>query len=173
MTAAIAAHPKRGRFSFLRRKKNKTETPVDSKKEDVFETPPPSPTSYTPEPKEESRQAERSKKAFTKDGIPVVTGDNPDDFVPSDVRKTTPGGSAVTKAQSKKSRVAHRNIVALDKAPTARESAFSGPPRYDWIDVVSAELVVPLCSFPLLSMVEVNDSCLEEFELFQSLYSCF
>jgi hypothetical protein len=25
----------------------------------------------------------------------------------------------------------------LDKAPTAREAAFGGPPRYDWIDIVS------------------------------------
>ena len=149
MTSEIATRPKSGRFSFLRRKKNKTGTPADSKKEVVFETPPPSPTSDRPEPVEKSHQAEHSKKSFTKDGVPVVTGDNPDDFVPSDVRQTTPVGPAVTKARSKKSRAAHRNFVTLDKAPTARESAFSGPPRYDWIDVVSDVLIALRCLFPL------------------------
>lgn len=27
--------------------------------------------------------------------------------------------------------------IILDHAPSAREAAFSGPPRYDWIDIVS------------------------------------
>ena len=30
-----------------------------------------------------------------------------------------------------------RTQVRLEQAPTARESAFGGPPRYDWIDIVS------------------------------------
>ena len=35
--------------------------------------------------------------------------------------------------------VAIRQSKVLDKAPTAREAAFAGPPRYDWIDIVSTE----------------------------------
>lgn len=30
----------------------------------------------------------------------------------------------------------------LLKPPTAREAAYGGPPRYDWIDIVSSSLVV-------------------------------
>ena len=32
--------------------------------------------------------------------------------------------------------IAIRQSKVLDKAPTAREAAFRGPPRYDWIDIV-------------------------------------
>lgn len=35
------------------------------------------------------------------------------------------------------SRLPNRSYVRLEKPPTAREAAFSGPPRYDWIDIVS------------------------------------
>jgi hypothetical protein len=30
-----------------------------------------------------------------------------------------------------------RQKVRLDQAPTARQAAFGGPPRYDWMDIVS------------------------------------
>ena len=30
-----------------------------------------------------------------------------------------------------------KKSILLTKAPAARDSAFSGPPRYDWIDIVS------------------------------------
>lgn len=36
-----------------------------------------------------------------------------------------------------KGKVPIRNRVELLKPPTAREAAFGGPPRYDWIDIVS------------------------------------
>ena len=42
-----------------------------------------------------------------------------------------------TPDRSRSSRRGHRGTVVLDRAPTAKESAFSGPPRYDWVDVVS------------------------------------
>lgn len=44
-------------------------------------------------------------------------------------------------ASSRKSKLPFRSEVILDKAPTARESAFGGPPRYDWIDIVSLLLL--------------------------------
>ena len=42
-------------------------------------------------------------------------------FPASDALKTTPG----------------RSRRELQKPPTAREAAYGGPPRYDWIDIVS------------------------------------
>jgi hypothetical protein len=36
-----------------------------------------------------------------------------------------------------------RQKVRLDQAPTAREAAFGGPPRYDWMDIVSE--IIPFC----------------------------
>lgn len=43
----------------------------------------------------------------------------------------TPDGSRSSRRGSR------MQTVVLDRAPTARESAFSGPPRYDWVDIVS------------------------------------
>lgn len=133
MTGATATRPKKGLLSRFK-KKNKKDTLAKPEQP----TPPPS-----PEPQDEPKS--KPKKSFTKKGVPVVTGDNPDDFNPSDVRKTTPGEPAVssksmkksTKKSMKKSKKGPRpNSIVLDKAPTARESAFGGPPRYDWIDIV-------------------------------------
>ena len=45
-------------------------------------------------------------------------------FPASDALKTTPG----------------RSRRELQKPPTAREAAYGGPPRYDWIDIVSATI---------------------------------
>ena len=46
--------------------------------------------------------------------------------------------------KQRKSRVPDLHEVKLDQAPTAREAAFGGPPRYDWIDIVSALNETPL-----------------------------
>lgn len=35
-----------------------------------------------------------------------------------------------------KSKLPIRKEMKLEKAPAAREAAFGGPPRYDWIDIV-------------------------------------
>jgi len=137
---------KKGLFSRFRKKDKKDKTEKSSSKVEKVEEPTPPPS---PEPQEESRQS-KSKKSFTKEGIPVVTGDNPDDFVPSDARKTIPGEPAVTKSKkkSKKKKAPPNTSIILDHAPTARQSAFSGPPRYDWIDVVRRlSLIVVLLAF--------------------------
>ena len=47
--------------------------------------------------------------------------------------------------KQRKSRVPELQEVKLDQAPTAREAAFGGPPRYDWIDIVSASKGDALC----------------------------
>jgi hypothetical protein len=39
-------------------------------------------------------------------------------------------------ASHKKADPEHHHAVVNDQAPSAREAAFSGPPRYDWMDIV-------------------------------------
>jgi hypothetical protein len=143
---ATSSKKKKGLLSRFKKKKDKTETTKEEQPEPVEPTPPPS-----PEPsQEEPRQTSKSKKSVTSKGIPVVTGDNPDDFNPSDVRKTLGGPKVTSKSLKKemkksKKKAPRPNSVVLDKAPTAREAAFSGPPRYDWIDVVR-------CRFPMMPL---------------------
>jgi hypothetical protein len=49
-----------------------------------------------------------------------------------------------------KSHLPIRETVTLTKPPTAQEAAFGGPPRFDWIDIVSFKHCSPRFS-PLLS----------------------
>jgi hypothetical protein len=135
---ATSTKKKKGLFSRFR-KKNKGKSVKEEKPLEA--TPPPSPQ---PTQDEEPRQSKKPEKSFTKEGIPVITADNPDDFQASDVRKTTPGQPAVTKSKKagkSKKRSPRPGSVVLDHAPTAREAAFGGPPRYDWIDVETAAAV--------------------------------
>lgn len=111
--------------------------------------------------------AAMAAKSVGKDGRPVITSYNAHQFNPSDVRdedvlptssSSIPSGSppttpdrvrstrssrsngtngSYTPDRSRASRRGHRETVVLNRAPTAKESAFSGPPRYDWVDVVS------------------------------------
>jgi hypothetical protein len=120
-----APRQKKGLFSRLRRSKKDK-----SKQTEEFEK------------REESPRPWAGKNsATTRDGVPVVTGSNPDGFLPSDVRQTVPGGPTITGSKSKKqSKMSSRRKpqkVVLTEPPSARESAFGGPPRYDWIDIVS------------------------------------
>jgi len=62
--------------------------------------------------------------ATSRDGVPVISSDYGDHFRPSDV------GSQQSSTGFKESR-AHT-------VPNLRDSAYSGLPRYDWIDVESA-----------------------------------
>ena len=134
MATETATRPKRSFFGLRRNKKDKKGSVKAStvEKKEVEEKAPAS----APEPEKAPTKSQKKsvKKSVTRSGIPVVTGDNPDDFVPSDVVKTTPEGPIQSKSLKRGPR---RGTVVLDAAPTARESAYSGPPRYDWIDVVS------------------------------------
>jgi hypothetical protein len=47
------------------------------------------------------------------------------------------GMSAQDIHRKNKSRLPWRSSVEISKPPSAREAAFGGPPRYDWIDIVS------------------------------------
>lgn len=58
----------------------------------------------------------------------------------SETRIVTPSSTSskpVSVKGRKRSKLPFREEVTLDRAPTAREAAFAGPPRYDWIDIVS------------------------------------
>jgi hypothetical protein len=70
-------------------------------------------------------------KSVTRDGVPVISSTAGEDqkFKPSQVR---PNKSVVKNGKNYA-----RKSVILESAPAARDSAFSGPPRYDWIDIVS------------------------------------
>jgi len=56
-------------------------------------------------------------------------------------RSNGTGGSPYTPDRSKSSRRGTRQTIVLDRPPTAKESAFSGPPKYDWVDVETAAAV--------------------------------
>jgi len=82
-----------------------------------------------------------------RDGSPTVV--SPESAVSTEnrINDNQPAGSRVisrnqsnnprTQKIRKRSKLPWREEVMLDKAPTAREAAFGGPPRYDWIDIVS------------------------------------
>ena len=53
------------------------------------------------------------------------------------LRKSAAAEEAKRKRPPTKSRYAKREMVPLEKPPPAAEAAFAGPPRYDWIDIVS------------------------------------
>lgn len=104
--------------------------------------------------------AAMAARSVGRDGRPVITSYNAHQFHPSDVRdedvsSSSPSGAppstpdrvrstrtastsgSYTPDRSRASRRGHRETVVLDRAPTAKEAAFSGPPKYDWVDVVS------------------------------------
>lgn len=71
-----------------------------------------------------------NSKSITREGVPVISSVAEHKFKPSDVRQN--------KQQSvKNGQKFERKSVILEQAPAARDAAFNGPPRYDWIDIVS------------------------------------
>lgn len=74
------------------------------------------------------------QSSVTREGVPVLTSKNVDQFNPSDVHQTEPAPKGGVFRRKNRS----RQEVILEKPPAAREAAFAGPPRYDWIDIVSS-----------------------------------
>jgi hypothetical protein len=72
-----------------------------------------------------------NSKSVTRDGVPVISTGDDHKFKPSDVRQ-----NKSHKVKKNGQKFATKSII-LEQAPAAREAAFSGPPRYDWIDIVS------------------------------------
>lgn len=82
----------------------------------------------------------------TREGLPIISS-NADGFKPSEVRQNN--------KRVKKGVTMERKSVILEKAPAARDAAFGGPPRYDWIDIVSyLHLALELVVVPLF-----HDTC--------------
>lgn len=106
--------PKR-KTSFMGRfRKNKSK----SNKRD--ESPSPAPTDSSDEQLHVSRE-----------GVPIVTSTNASRFRASDVRPP--------KEERSKG---HRNSVTDHVRVSAKQAAFAGPPRYDWIDIVSRPISI-------------------------------
>jgi len=103
----------------------------------------------------QQQRAEMVARSVARDGTPVITSFNAHQFQPSDVRDEdiaptalSDGAGSPAAATSKpvpsperSTRRGRRHTVTLDKAPTARESAYGGPPKYDWIDIETAAAV--------------------------------
>ena len=101
------------------------ETPHSTSTDDT--EPVEDPTTTTPTPTT-TNNTNKYKGSVSKDGKPVISSVTVDYFRPSDVAgnplKETGRGYRDTRAKS---------------VPTARNSAYTGPPRYDWVDVVRNE----------------------------------
>ena len=73
------------------------------------------------------------KKAYTgpvtSDGTPIISSTTTDGVRPSDVKNYKPEGYKKKRAKT---------------VPTAQDAAFSGPVRYDWVDVVSYSCFIVL-----------------------------
>ena len=94
----------------------------------------------TPSPvaSKEVENTASSPQALTRDGVPIITSDAADDFVPSDVNKEN---AELFQGSSPRKSPRVKKQVVLSKPPPVDESAFQGPPRYDWVDIVSSPLV--------------------------------
>lgn len=113
---------KKGLISRLRRNKKEGKSTKEAQKD------------VEPVLAEESRAPSPSKnlppgQSITRDGAPVISSKSKLGK-PSDVRNSN-------RVSVRNGRKIERKSVILDAAPTARDAAFSGPPRYDWIDIVS------------------------------------
>ena len=83
-----------------------------------------------------------SPKSVSKSGQPIITAFDGGDYNPS-VMKSSDGLDPVSQDQTPKGgNVGNkkRSVMLLKEAPAAKDAAFSGPPRYDWIDIVSDSL---------------------------------
>lgn len=75
-------------------------------------------------------QTQKYNGSVSRDGKPVISSVTAEHFRPSDVAGTS------LKAQGRGYKETRATTV-----PTARNSAFAGPPRYDWVDVESSAAI--------------------------------
>jgi len=68
----------------------------------------------------------------SRDGVPIITSEGADHFVPSAV--SGKNNYAVSGFYTKKD---HNGLNRPRVRPSAKNAAFSGAPRYDWMDIVS------------------------------------
>jgi hypothetical protein len=112
--------PKKGGFLSRFRKSNKSHDKRSSEAAHV-----------TPEKRDLFVQHSQKPELSTRDGVPSSIGNtNGTSFQPSGFG----GGHAHAQRGGA---VRGQPISSNNSPPPAREAAFSGPPRFDWIDVVS------------------------------------
>jgi len=114
------------------RKAEKSEESVEDKREN---TPSPVPIDET-----EEELSEREESIKLEAVVPVATKSDVESK--SEVKSWSSWRSkGKHRKKSKKSKTrsprGKAGMVKLEAPPPAREAAFSGPPRYDWIDIVS------------------------------------
>lgn len=82
------------------------------------------------------RSTTQGKHCQTKsrDGVPIITSDGADYFSPSAVSTKK---NYATDGFYSKSKLSHKGKERPKSRPSARDSAFGGAPRYDWMDIVS------------------------------------
>lgn len=104
-------------------------------------------------------QTQKYNGSVSRDGKPVISSVTAEHFRPSDVAGTS------LKAQGRGYKETRATTV-----PTARNSAFAGPPRYDWVDVVSSILDTILNEF-LLTISKLYSSNLA-FQWLVGVFCC-
>jgi hypothetical protein len=117
-----------GRF----RKVRKAQTPTPSNKNDKRD--------QTPSPPLESYPTATARREGAPSKILVAQSSDSTalDAVKSPTTPIDPWDRVTRETKSKlKSSLPIRESVTLSKPPSAQEAAFGGPPRFDWIDIVS------------------------------------
>lgn len=124
----MANSQKMGFMSRMRKSKSATESVVEGREEEA-------------EGMDKLQGSSPRLASVTRDGVPVICATNGDKFHISDVRGIDQTYTKPSKDGTRVSRRVKKESVVLTAAPSARDSAFSGPPRYDWIDIVSACII--------------------------------
>lgn len=135
MEAVQESQTKRRSFiSRLRSTKSEKVTKADATSEAPTETEPVVESDETRHPSP-STGAQPHPATVTREGVPIISAAAGTDhsFKPSDVRQN--------RKFTKKGVKVEKKSIRLAKAPAARDSAFSGPPRYDWIDIETAAAI--------------------------------
>ena len=117
-----------GRF----RKVRKAQTPTTSTRNDKRD--------QTPSPPLESYPTATARREGAPSKILVAQSSDSTalDAVKSPTNPIDPWDRVTRETRSKlKSTLPIRESVTLSKPPSAQEAAFGGPPRFDWIDIVS------------------------------------
>lgn len=85
-----------------------------------------------------SRQG-KNCQTKSREGVPIITSTGADHFSPSAVSSK---GNFATEGFYSKSKKDYGGKERPKVRPSARTSAFGGAPRYDWMDIVSAVVVL-------------------------------
>jgi hypothetical protein len=128
-----------GRF----RKVRKAQTPTSTRNDIRDQTPSPPLESYpTATARRDGAPSPRVLAAQSSDSTAL-------DAAKSPTTPVNPWDRVTRETKSKlKSSLPIRESVTLSKPPSAQEAAFGGPPRFDWIDIVSSSIV---CLYSILN----------------------